>query len=246
VPPNDQFETATEGNQSFVDWANRWISLAQYDGAFVPDVNSRIERIISLWSEPIPGSWRRGIDPQLLGPRYRRGDVGAPHPGEHSIEHAILCTEFDQVRCFGGPLLDGVAALPLVRDAGGARRANVEADLLLLTGDGGSHRLFVCEVKSESNNAWYGVVENLRQLRLLLSSGNGRALFEGRNSSLQLGSEVPVIGLVVAPLGFYSAPGRKSNAVAPTLRLLATVCGKFGVDAQLAVWNPTTLTIDRL
>ncbi len=246
VPPTNHLDTATEGNQSFVDWANRWISLAQYEGAFVPDVNSRIECITSLWSEPIPGSWQRGIDPQLLGPRYRRGDVGAPHAGEHSIEHAILCTEFDRVRCFGSHLLDGVAALPLVRDAGGARRANVEADLLLLTGGDGSHQLFVCEVKSESNNAWYGAVENLRQLRLLLSSGNGRALFESRNPSLHLGSESPVTGLVLAPRGFYSAAGKKSNAVAPSRQLLAAICGEFGVDARLAVWNPTTLTIDRL
>lgn len=211
-----------------------------------PDVNSRIERIISLWRKPIPGAWQRGIDPQLLGPRYRRGDVGAPHPGEHSIEHSILCTEFDRVRCFSSELLDGVAALPLVRDAGGARRANVEADLLLLTGSDSSHQLFVCEIKAESNNAWYAAVENLRQLRLLLSSPKDRALFARRNPTLQLGSEIPVAGLVLAPRGFYSAPGQKSNAQAPALRLLAAICGGFGVDAQLAVWDPRTLTIDRL
>ena len=233
-----------ESNQTFLDWANRWMTLAQYDGAFVPDVASRIEGIVSLWREPIPGAWQRGIDPQLLGARYRRGDVGAPHPGEHSIEHSILCTEFDRVRCFGDRLLDGVAALPLVRDAGGARRANVEADLLLLAGDNSFHQLFVCEVKADSNNAWYAAVENLRQLRLLMSSTQARALFGRRNPALQLSTEIPVTGLVVAPQVFYSAPGKKANALGPTLELLATVCRQFAVDARLAVWDPMRLTID--
>ncbi len=232
------------GNSAFSDWANHWMTLAQYEGAFVPDVASRIESIVSLWREPIPGTWQRGIDPQLLGARYRRGDVGAPHPGEHSIEHSILCTEFDRVRCFGNWLLDGVAALPLVRDAGGARRANVEADLFLLSGDDSARRLYVCEVKAESNNTWYAAVENLRQLRLLICSPAARTLFARRNPALQLDSEVPVTGLVLAPQSFYSSPGKKTNAVGPTLQLLATICCQFAVDARLAVWDPMKLTID--
>lgn len=67
-----------------------------------------------------------------MGRRYRRGDIDAPHRGEHRIEHDILCRSFDSVTCFGNRLIDGVNALPLVRDAGGARRANVEADKYLL------------------------------------------------------------------------------------------------------------------
>lgn len=236
--------TSALGDDPFSDWSKRWTALARYAGAFVPEVDSRIERIVSLWREPIPGEWQRGTDPQLLGARYRRGDVDAPHPGEHTIEHSILCTDFNRIRCFGNRLLDGVAALPLVRDAGGARRANVEADLFLLTGNDCSHRLFVCEVKAKSNNAWYAAVENLRQLKLLLSNPHSRALFARRNPALQIDSEIPATGMVIAPQAFYSAPGQKSNAVQPTLQLLAAIGDQFGVDAGLAVWDPIKLTID--
>jgi hypothetical protein len=104
----------------------------------------------------------------LHGPRYRRGDRGKPHPGQHTIEHVILCGEFDRVSCCGTRLVDGVNAFPLSRDtAGGGRRANVEADVLLLAEHNEGYRLYLCEVKDQGNAPWYAVVECLRQTTLL-------------------------------------------------------------------------------
>jgi hypothetical protein len=145
----DPRATPSAENNTFAAWADRWMVLAQYDGPFVPDVSDRVKRLVHCWREPIPGSWLRGIDPQLMGRRYRRGDIDGPHRGEHRIEHDILCRSFDSVTCFWNRLIDGVNALPLVRDAGGARRANVEADMYLLTQSDGPHRLFLCEVKAD-------------------------------------------------------------------------------------------------
>src|SRR5207253_1543043 len=91
----------------------------------------KIQQALQLWDAPIPGTWERKIDNQLLRARYRRGDVDNPHPGEHSIEHEIL-SECESVRCLDGSVIDGINAMPLTRDARGGRRGNVEADLFLL------------------------------------------------------------------------------------------------------------------
>jgi len=218
--------------------------LAQYEGPTVPDVSHRIEELVRQWREEIPGSWQRSVDPQLLGPRYRRGDVDAPNPGEHTIEHEILYQYFDRASCYGNRLVDGVNALPLARDAGGGRRANVEADMFLLTEREGSYRLFLCEVKAGADDPWLAAVENLRQLKLLTSSPEPLGAFAHRTPSLCLPSEIAVTALVLAPRSFYSSPGKKKRAVEPALKLLARFRSEFGVDARLAVWNPRLFEIE--
>ena len=228
---------------TFSVWADRWMAIAQYDGPWVPDVSQRFEQLARQWREPIPGLWQRGVDAQLLDSRYRRGDIDAPHRGEHAIEYDILCRHFDSVSCFGNKLLDGVNALPLVRDARGGRHANVEADLYLLTQCDGVYRLVLCEVKSESNTAWYAAIESIRQLRLLMSSTESRGVFARRNPSLCLPSDIPVTAIVLAPPSFYASHGKKANAVEPTLKLLARFTAEFGVDIRLAVWDSSLFEI---
>lgn len=228
----------------FAEWANRWMHLARYAGPRVPDVPMRIEQLLHLWQEPIPEPWRRAVDKQLHAERYRRGDIHKPNPGEHTTEHAIL-HELERVSCFGNKVLDGVNALPLVRDAAGGRSANVEADILLLTEGGGGHRLFLCEVKEKSNNAWYAAVENLRQLRLFISSPEAGRVFFHRCPTLSCPADAPVTGIVLAPSLFYTSPGQKANSVAPALQLLARFNSEFKVDVCLAVWDSELSNIVR-
>jgi hypothetical protein len=232
-------KTSTAGQESFVTWANSWMHVARYDGAVVADVDQRIEQLVRLWHDPIPGSWLRTTDVQLHGERYRRGDRAQPNAGEHMIEHEILHRDFEGVSCFGTRLVDGVNALPLVRDAGGGREANIEADMFLLSQQGEDYRLWLCEVKDESNNAWYAAIENLRQLRLLMSSPASMRVFTRRLPSVSLPVDMPVTGLVLAPLRFYSSPGKKANSVAPAQALLARFLSEFAVDVRLAVWDST-------
>jgi hypothetical protein len=151
----------------FAVWADRWMTIAKHTGPSIDNIAGRVKRLVQLWKEPIPGRWERGKDSQLMGTRYRRGDLNKTRRGEHAIEYEILCRQFGGATCDGYKLLDGVNALPLVRDSGGERCANVEADMFLLGEHKGTHRLFLCEVKADSNTAWYAAVENLRQLRLL-------------------------------------------------------------------------------
>ena len=169
--------------------------------------------------------------------------MDAPNPGEHTIEHEILYQYFDRVSCYGNSLLDGVNALPLALDAGGGRRANVEADMFLLAEREGAYRRFLCEVKFESNEAWYAAVESLRQLKLLTSSSEPIGVFVHRTPSLCLPSEIPVTALVLAPRSFYEARGKKANAVGPALKLLARFKSEFGVDVRLAVWDSKLFSI---
>ena len=125
--------------------------------------------------------------------------------------------------CYGNSLLDGVNALPLALDAGGGRRANVEADMFLLAEREGAYRRFLCEVKFESNEAWYAAVESLRQLKLLTSSSEPIGVFVHRTPSLCLPSEIPVTALVLAPRSFYEARGKKANAVRPSFKSACSI-----------------------
>ena len=140
----------------------------------------------------------RRIDAQLLESRYRRGDLHKPHPGEHAIEHQILCANFERISCLGYKLVDGINAIPLSRDARGVgRRGNVEADMPLPGQLNGAYRLFLCEVKDRANDPWYAVVEGLRQLRLFLENTKSHSLFAHRGLVGGLPSEIPVTSLVV-------------------------------------------------
>jgi hypothetical protein len=233
---DNQIATRAEDTE-FAMWADQWMTIAKHTGPFLDNIAGRVERLVQLWKEPIPGQWKRGKDSQLMGPRYRRGNLDKTRQGEHAIEYEILVRQFGGVTFDGYKLLDGVNALPLVRDSGGGRRANVEADMFLLGEHKGTHRLFLCEVKESSNTAWFAAVENLRQLRLLTSCEESLVLFARRDPSLNLPLNIPVTALVVAPPLFYSSRGQKANAVTPALNLLARFNAEFGVDARLAVWD---------
>jgi hypothetical protein len=211
-----QAALSTEGTP-FAEWASRWMTIAQQSGPSFGNAASRIDQLVQLWQQPIPGQWERGIDLQLNRERYRRGNSDKTRQGEHAIEYEILQQHFGRITCDGYNLLDGVNALPLARDAKGGRLANVEADMFLLGEQKGVRRLFLCEVKATSNNAWFATVENLRQLKLLTSSREPLGLFARRKPSLGLPSHIPVTALVVAPKPFYSSRGQKENAVAPAL-----------------------------
>jgi hypothetical protein len=53
----------------------------------------------------------------------------------------------------------------------------IEADLLLLVEHANGPHLYVAEVKAMANTPWYGTIELLRQLRLLLSQEPGPWIF---------------------------------------------------------------------
>jgi len=221
----------------FAQWRSRWFDQAKYQGRNVPEVDARIEALLDLWRVPVPGNWQRRVDSQLLGQRYRRGDVGAPHSGEHRIEHEMLADPITDVSCMGAVVVDGINAMPLVRDETGGRNANVEADVLLLLRDGRSHRLALLEVKYDAGNPWYAAVENLLQVRLLSANREQRRLFHARGRVALLDEDLPVVGLVVAPLEYYRSPGQKSLAVQPAQQLHGRFRHELCVDLHLATWD---------
>jgi hypothetical protein len=227
----------------FAKWRSRWIDEAKYQGRYVPDVDARIDALLELWRVPVPGNWQRTIDPQLLGRRYRRGDAGAPHDGEHRIEHEMLADPIADVRCMGAVVVDGINAMPLVSDATGGRSANVEADVLLLLRDGTGHRLALLEVKYSADNPWYAAVENLLQVKLLSANREQRRLFHARRGVASLDEDLPVAGLVVAPLEYYESPGQKSLAVQPAQQLHDRFRHELGVDLHLATWDAFARTV---
>ena len=244
-------ELGTSDSVDLATWIEYWWACARYPGEDVPDLEARIDTLLTLWRTPIDGGWERGVDAQLLGPRYRRGDAAAPHSGEHAIEAAVLADPIEGLSCFSGTVIDGVNAVPLAMDRCGGRAGNVEADLFLLVEDGPNQSVLVVEVKASANNAWYAAIENLLQMRLTKESRTARSLFEGRPANACLAhadgaalSALPHIGVVLAPPDFYSQKGKKANAVAPTQDLLRRFADEVGVTVVLATWNAAGRKID--
>lgn len=232
---------------SFAAWCKQWELLGTFQGAILPNAEERIQRVLELWQQEIPGRWRRGIDPQLLGGRYRRGDLRDPHPGEHTIEHRILVERFGKIRLFGGTLIDGVNAFPLACDfAGGGRCGNVEADMLLAVQSPSGLRLVLCEVKTDADDPWYAAVESLRQIRLFVSNPVGYAVMQKRGVLPPSATDPPVTALVLAPADYYCARGKKCNAAAPAKQLFEEMRQRFGIDMRLAVWTPALDSIEDL
>lgn len=229
----------------FDQWTKQWMGAAAFTGRDLLDPAERIKGILEKWERPIPGQWERGIDEQLLGPRYRRSDFNRPNPGEHTIEHEIL-DDLESVNFLGGRVVDGVNAMPLSRDETGGRRGNVEADMLLLVEKGGSYCLAVCEVKCNANNSWYAAVECLRQMKLLQSSLAARQLFHHRLGQRRLPSDIPMIGLVVAPEPYYRRTGQLANAVPHARQLSSQFMTKTGVGLYLTTWDAASRSISEV
>lgn len=237
----------------FLEWIAEWTRIATYTGTHVDDVESRTRSLLALWDQPIPGDWQRHeIDARLRDPdrRYVRGN-SAPDDkrrGEHRVEYEMLADlETAPVSCLGYRIVDGINAVPLSRDERGGRAGNIEADLVLLGEQNGRSRVFIAEVKVSSNNAWYAVVELLRQIRLYQDAAASRRLFHTRLDQVgHLVEDLPITGLVLAPGEFYAAAGQRAAAVRPAAALLRAICEHAGVDARLATWSAVDRVIQTL
>jgi hypothetical protein len=236
-----------EPNLQFNEWSRKWMQLAAFTGRHVPDEEARIEALVVLWNEPIPPGWKRRPDKQLLDRRYRRGNTTSKR-GEHAIEDELLepSPAETPAHSLGCRLVDGVNAVPLARDAGGGRKGNVEADMLLLVKCGREHRLQLVEVKDSSNHAWYAVIENFRALKLFSKSEVPQRLFHERRPELELPERLPVTAVTLAPRAFYASRGRRAESVAPAVRLLERMRAECGVDAVLATWDRVSRLIEPL
>lgn len=240
--PSDSTPSLTQSaHDSFSAWRDRWQHLASFDGAHLPNPESRIKQVLALWQESIPGKWERerGWDKEKWkASPYRRGDLESPHAGEHTMEREILIDRREKVTLLGEPLLYGINAVPLVCDfSDHGRRANVETDLLLLSCNGAGYRLALCEVKATADHPWFAAVELLRQMRLFLSSHSAQSLMTELGHLPVETANVTMTGLVVAPNDYYSAQGKKANAVAPARMLLSRMRQRYNVDVRLAVWD---------
>lgn len=236
---------------TFESWAEEWLRLGTYPGAHLENVDARTEQLVELWQRPIPMGWERNEDPALLDPsrRYRRAHARRPGGpvSEALIEQEILAPspEATETVCLGDRLVDGVNAVSLQKSRTRSRRAgNVEADMLLLTYGAGAYRVLLVEVKVTSDTPWFAAIENLRQLRLYTRSPAAQRILAMRQRSLRL-EDVTVMGVVLAPATYYSAPVKKAASVAPTRRLLDRMRVVTGYECLLATWDPERRVIER-
>ena len=114
--------------------------------------------------------------------------------------------------------------------------------MLLLTSDAADARTqLLVEAKTGSNNAWYAVIESLRQLRLFQLSQVARSIFTLRGS--HDGTPPPVEAVILAPEAFYTSRGAKERATDGALQLLAALAPIPDVVVRLATWNPAQRSV---
>lgn len=242
---------SSHDGETSAGWADAWMIPARYSGPNLPDVNRRITQVLAAWTAPVPGGWQRGRDARLHNPssRYQRArhTTSTPRSGsEHELEFQILNDDPAVVRtlCEDAVVVDGINAVPLARGTTGGRRGNVEADMLLLTHDTIGYRQWLTEVKTGSNNAWFAVIESLRQLKLFQLSDAAQAIMPARHPDVP--AQTPVTALVLAPATFYTAPGAKQRSVKPAQQLIDAIIPAASIDIRLATWDLSTRTIRRL
>jgi hypothetical protein len=83
---------------SFARWRDRWTVLAEYQSNSIPGIQHRIDQLVSLWKEPIPGAWQRGIDPQLLYVRYRRATCTSRTPANIRLSMRYCVATLNECR----------------------------------------------------------------------------------------------------------------------------------------------------
>lgn len=238
-------------SETFKVWAKRWLELATWPTDNCTDIEERIEGILKLWSGDIPGEWKRKPDTDLFGAvrdRRKPGEGKIPKK-EHVLEIEVLGKSGDPLApatCLGGDLIDGFNAVKLVRAPKGGDASKVEGDLLLLTKTPEEYRQLLLEVKVDDSQPFYGLVENLRQLKLFQASENANTIFNKRQPELGLPPSVPVSAAVLAPESYYTATGQKSNAVAHCHTLIKEISTDLspGTHIGLSVWDPAARKID--
>lgn len=231
-------------DDSWECWNSEWNRVITIHGSGFEVAKDHIRDIQALWAKPVHRSWLRHgqVDDARWpnGTSYRRGDVVDPAAGEHAIEAEIL-NNLGEVTWLGESLADGLNAVPLTVSGGG-----IEGDLLLLAKRGSAYGIDLTEVKHSSNNAWYAVVENLRQLKLLQRNREEFGdegicgIFKRRNA--QVAANLPIRCVVLGPPEFYEKRGQKGNAVAPARDLIDAL----GAPVTLAVWHQQTRTAEKL
>jgi hypothetical protein len=194
---------------SFAKWASQWLALGRDTGAEIDDVSERIEKVLAAWGQAVPAGWKRGVDrdrwPGDVRCRRRHRHCVPRAGSEHELEQQVLGPDPGKIatRCFAEQLVDGINAVPLsLATRGGGK---VEADMLLLTRRADRHRLWLVEAKTTSNNAWFAVVESLRQLKLFQDNPvASQVLLERRRAA---GAQLPVSAIVLGTPAFYTAAG---------------------------------------
>lgn len=234
-------------SSALAQWGQEWLDAATFSSRVLEDVDGAINRILDCWKQELPEGLEHEVDLALAGEdRYKRvHQHGAPRPqSEHEIEVHVLGDPQQPIpedTWIGLEIVDGLNAVPLASDRSGRRRSgNVEADLLLLVRDGDVWGQRLVEVKAVSNNAFYAVAENLRQLRLFGGSAAAQAIFSDRGTAPQ-GVPIPVEGAVLAPRRFYEAAGAKRNGAEYARRLIAAIEADPEVDARITLqaWDGT-------
>lgn len=216
------------------EWIDAWTEQARYTGPEVDRVPERIESLLKLCAIPVSTEWVRGQaeDAKWASGPYRRSDRKDPSQPEREVEHEILGAGLQIAAgrtCFGGKVVGGANAIALTRTP------KIEADVVLLVDHNGVERLYLAEVKKDSNKPWYAAVELLRQLRLFAASSHAPALLH-RLSKRGTPTPLALTGLVLAPRSYYEATGQKAKAVAPARRLAKAV-QNLDIDIRLAVWD---------
>lgn len=224
-------------------WHESWKELMWYKGRELQNSDEKISKVIQHWAQPIPEEAlveslsirKRLLDNNL---RYTRGYGASANRGEYALERQILLEShpYGQTK-----LIDGINGVNLGRGIVGQRRKHaVEADLLLVEHHKQGMRLIVGEVKKSDQNAWYAVIENLRELKLVYAQENRiKKIFESRG--LHFDEKFIITGAVIAPYEFYIQKHKKANATKLAKKLIEEMSLHHQIVIELLIWQDGNL-----
>ena len=219
---------------SFDDWSESWEKPIKYEGSQIPEVQKRIQEVLSLWNKPLPSSWIRQKWRHIQKIGYRRGDKNSLKPkSEHLLEKRL----FDIPSWLVTGLGEKVAFLPVLNAVSLSNQNPKQREIDVLGILKFPNRSIACsaEMKGAStNSAWFAVVENLQHLKLIQHQALDFLPCESPFDDLRNLAWSKTWGMVLAPPPFFNSKGQKKNSFRDAKELIKCIKQELKVTILLA------------
>jgi len=197
-----------------------------------------IEGVLNCWRSAIPTDWKRERWAASFG--YRKNSKGDDR-GEQVIERELLgqkgqwkLLKIEHKTLKSNSLISFYHNFPLAKFKSG----QVIADAFGLVHIGKIYHPLVIEVKTNANDCWFALVENLQQIKMARANEVYLKTFLGK---IHAPSAKGTWGLVVAPRSFYE---KNDNCLSSCKKLLKTL--KENTEARIAFAHSGKLEEDRI
>jgi hypothetical protein len=204
-------------NKKYQQWSARWEKARSTIGA--------IDEVICLLQN-MPQGWQRQVWAEGFGYRHKHKEGSGPR-GEQKVEHQLFNKYLFGLE-HAKKVYPFVALYHKIPLANQSKEQRIADALGLLVHQRKTHPVLV-EVKTDANNCWYALVENLQQV--IMARANPR--YFGQFLSFHKLPDKPAFwGMVLAPRQYYSKDSNSGENWKQCLRLLDRL--KKDTEARIA------------